>query len=494
LSYRKEMLSTSIRRLSLILLSALTCVCVTHAQQQGQQQSQQQGGTEPEGQSSEPIPAYHSPLASGADNGQDATQPQTETPDNNSPAGAQSLSLGSLETRSYWQPYATVSATGDSDALGPQGGWTTYTSFSGGIDLHKLGNHSDLTLTYIGGGTVSDDGAIGNYVFQELSAVQKFHWRRYKLTFFDTLEYLPETAFGFGGLGIGGPSLPGGLTVGLQPGLTPQDSILTTRSQLIENSSFGQFDVNLTPRSSITLLAGYSLLDYFSNNLLNSNDTILQAGFNHQIGRNDTLSVLYRFSDYRFPGNSQSIHDNVVQLNYSKRVTGRLAFQVGAGPDYTLFNTPILTSGSTSTQTSQLLWSLTGSLTYGLMRGGLGLSYSHGVGGGSGIFVGSIADTVTGTLTRRLTRTFDFGINSGYARNSALSVPGFGIPAQSYDYWFAGANLSHPFSRTLSLFASYQLEYQTSNFGFCLGATCGTSFVRHLISVGVNWRSRPMLF
>ena len=117
-----------------------------------------------------------------------------------------------------------------------------------------------------------------------------------------------------------------------------------------------------------------------------------------------------------------------------------------------------------------------------------------GVSGGSEILVGSIADTVTGTLNRQLTRTFDFGINSGYARNTALGIPDFGIAAQSYDYWFAGANIRHPWSRTLSLFASYQLQYQTSNVGFCLGATCGTSYVGHLISVGVNWRSRPMLF
>jgi hypothetical protein len=487
------MMRAHIRRFPLILLTALTCVYAAQGRQQSQQPSQQQGGS-PGGQSSEPIPAYHSPLASGADNGQDAGQSQTETPDNNSPSGAQGLSLGSIETRSYWQPNASIVATGDSDALGPQGGWTTYTSFVGGIDLHKLASHSDLTLSYLGGGSVSDDGAIGNYVFQELSATEKFHWRRYNLSFFDTLEYLPETAFGFGGLGVGGPSLPGGVTVGLQPGLTPQDSILSTRSQLIENSSFAQFDVNLTPRSSITLLAGYSLLDYFSNGLANSNDTILQAGYNHTIRRNDTLSVLYRFSDYRFPGNGQSIHDNVVQLNYSKRVTGRLAFQVGAGPEYTLFNTPILTSGSSTTKTSQLLWSLTSSLTYGLKRGALGLSYSHGVSGGSGILTGSVADTVAGTLTRQLTRTLNFGINSGYARNTALAIPGFGIAAQSYNYWFFGANVSHPFSRTLSLFASYQLQYQTSNFGFCIGTTCGSSFTRHLISVGVNWRGRPRLF
>ncbi len=70
---------------------------------------------------------------------------------------------------------------------------------------------------------------------------------------------------GVGG-GGGGPSLPGGLTVGLQPGLTPLDSVLTTRSQMIENSSFGQLDVNLGRHGRRSrCLGGYSLLDYFSN-------------------------------------------------------------------------------------------------------------------------------------------------------------------------------------------------------------------------------------
>ena len=29
---------------------------------------------------------------------------------------------------------------------------------------------------------------------------------------------------------------------------------------------------------------------------------------------------------------------------------------------------------------------------------------------------------------------------------------------------------------------------------FCVGVTCGTSYFRNLISVGVSWHDRPLLF
>jgi hypothetical protein len=66
--------------------------------------------------------------------------------------------------------------------------------------------------------------------------------------------------------------------------------------------------------------------------------------------------------------------------------------------------------------------------------------------------------------------------------------------SQAYDYWFVGANLSHPVGRALGLTLSYQMQYQDSNTSFCIGPTCGTSVIRHLISVGVGWHERPLLF
>ena len=131
----------------------------------------------------------------------------------------------------------------------------------------------------------------------------------------------------------------------------------------------------------------------------------------------------------------------------------------------------------------------------------LGAAFSHGVSGGSGVLAGSINDNVTGTISRPLSRTFSGGLNFGFSRNDGLAVASALTPTttttsgeQGYDYWFGGGSLTHPFNRRMDLFVNYQLQYQTSGATFCVGATCQTSAIRHTISVGLNWRGRPVTF
>ena len=71
------------------------------------QQPQQQQGAE------QPIPAYKSPLASQADNGDVIGEPMQLGPDNRPLTGIQDLSLGvPLDRHSYWQPHAEVDFIG----------------------------------------------------------------------------------------------------------------------------------------------------------------------------------------------------------------------------------------------------------------------------------------------------------------------------------------------------------------------------------------------
>ncbi|HWF39608.1 MAG TPA: hypothetical protein VG322_13870 [Candidatus Acidoferrales bacterium] len=491
------------------LLFVSLCVPALRAQQGSSQQGSQQGSGQSspnqnnsQGQSNEqstaPIPAYHSPLAGAADQGNDNGEPINVAPDTRAPAGAQDLSLGSPETsRSYWQPHVSLIETGDSDPLFGTANWTSYTSIAGGIDLHKVSGHSDLSLSYLGGGTFSNDGTLGNTVTQELTFSEKVTAGRFKLSVIDSLDYLPEVGFGYGGLGglgIGGFGVAASGALGLQPGLSPEATILSTSGQQVDNSLITEVDVSLTPRTSITMVGGYSLLRFLDNNLLSVSNYFGQVGYNHQFTREDTIAALYRYNEFSYGGFNQRIRDNSVQLTYARRMTGRLAFQVGAGPDYALFETPVLTSSGGTTSSTELTWSLATSLTYQLKRGSLGLSYGHGVVGGSGVLSGAIGDTLTGTMTRQLTRTTNFGLNGGYSRNTALAIPGLAVYNQNYNYSFGGANVSRPWGRTLNLFLSYQFQHQTSNVGFCIGPSCSSSFTRHIISGGVTWQSRPMLF
>ncbi len=491
-------------RITRVLIWAALCmvavtVPVAHAQQQAQQPENQQPQ---EDQSARPIPAYRSPLASAAGN-EDSdlyADPSKILPDNRSLAGAQVLSVGGpAETHSYWQPHVDFTSTVDSNGLSTTGntGWTTWSSFYGGVDLHRNSGNSSLSLYYTGGASISNNGSANNGIVQNLQFGEKLSFRRAIVTILDQLGFLPEAAFGLQVPGVG--SLPGTGSIGLQQGLPPGQSILTARGQRLSNSFVPQVDVLLTPRSKLTFVGTYSFLHYFDQALLNYYSVGAQAGYNYQMTRKDTLALLYHFNAYRYSNFNQSIDDHVGQLSYGRQVTGKLALQIAAGPEFTTFATPITGTSGTGTpsgSTSHLYWSLNSSLTYQLRQTGLGLSYNHGVSGGSGVQAGSVADTVNGYVSHQLSRTFSGTLNVGYSRNNGLTVATPKTPTanQTYGYWTSNVALNHTMGRTMNMSLNYLLQYQNSNSPFCVGPTCGSSFVRHEVSLSFGWHERPLVF
>jgi len=482
---------------------------IQHTSSQSQQtQAQQDQGQTPQGQQNEeqpaaPIPAYRSPLASAAGNDDsDEEEAQPLTPDTRALAGAQNLSLGSLENdHSYWQPHIDISGSVDSN---PQEGpntsnWGTWTSFSGGVDVHRTSGNSDLTLSYLGGGMIASGTDASNGVMQQLGVVDGFRLRRWTLSFLDQMSYLPGSGFGFAGLG--GAGLPASGSTGLNTTFgPPEQAVLTGLGQSIANAFSTEADVNLTPRASLTFVGGYSLLHYSESGLLDSTDASFRGGYNYLLTRNDTIAFLYTYTGIRYGNFNQSIDTHTVQGSFARRITGRLAFQVAAGPQIALFRTPIPSgsgsseSGTSTNASTELYWSLNMNLRYQLQRTALALSYNHGVSSGSGVLGGSVADTVSGSATRQMSRTFSSGLTGGYSRNSGLAIGSTTPTSQTFDYWFAGATFSHPIGRTLGLTLSYQMQYQDSNGSFCIGPACGTSVIRHLISFGVGWHEKPLLF
>ena len=482
-----------------VWLVLLSCA-PARAQQTGDTPQNQQEGQQP----SQPIPAIRSPLASGADNGDEdeAPNPQLVQPDTRSLTGVEDLSLGSMALEhSYWQPRLALSETVDSNpgsTSAGNGSWGTWTSLLGGVDIHRISGQSELLLSYTGGGMFSTGNSDAtNGVVQELSFKDKYSFRRSTLSVFDQLSYLPESSFGFAG--TAGAGLPGvGTGGGVGSGFTPGQSILTPEGQNLANASAVELDTRLTSRTSLTFVGGYSLLHYFDNNLLNYGDASFQAGYNYQISRKNTVAVSYNFSAFRYSNVDQSLNLNTIQGSYARRVTGKLAFQISAGPQFASSTFPITSStSSTATgtaSTSQLYWTLNTALQYQLRRAAISASYNHGVSGGSGVLAGAETDIATGSINDRVARTFNVGFTAGYSRNKGIAVSSGSSEAQSYSYWFAGVNVAHTIGRSLDIFANYQLQYQNGNTTGCVGSTCSTNITRNQIMFGLNLHKQPIPF
>ena len=484
---------------------ALLALCAPGVRAQQQDQNQQPQQTQD--QSAPPIPAYRSPLASAADNG-DADNPNLDPqkiiPDDHALAGAENLGLGiPTLTHNYWQPHVDLVSTIDSNpTVAPgQTGWSGSTSFLAGLDLRRTSGNSDLTMTYLGGGTLSNTGNASSGIIQGLDFKDKISFRRVSVSFIDQLSYVPGTSFGFAGLGT--IQLPGTGTGGLGSGFTSGQSVISGSGQDVTNSFVTEVDAYVTPRSSISMVGGYSLLHYFDNGLLNYGNTNAQLGYNYQLNRTDTIAVSYQFSAFRYSNYDQSINSNTLFVSYGRRLTGRLAFQVAAGPEFAFLRTPITAGSATGTNSAntalnsvtEVSWALSTSLRYQLHRASVGLGYTRDISGGSGVLAGSLLNTLTGSLSGSLTRVTSGGLNFGFSHNSGTSLASTSAPInQTFAYWFGGGNLSRPLGRTLNLSLSYQLQYQNSNSSFCIGPTCGTSVLRNTISIGVGWHARPIAF
>lgn len=494
--------------LKYISIGGIWLVLLSSAPARAQQQQSadtppdQQEGQQP----SQPIPAIRSPLASGADNGDqdEASNPQLMQPDTRSLTGVEDLSLGSIALEhSYWQPRAAVSETVDSNpgstSVG-NGSWGTWTSLLGGVDIHRISGVSELMVSYTGGGMFSTgNSSATNGVIQELNFKDRYSFRRSTLSVFDQVSYLPESSFGFAGTaGAGVPGAGTGTGTGTGSGFTPGQSILTPEGQNLTNAFAVELDTKLTSRTSLTFVGGYSLLHYFDDNLLNYGDASFQMGYNYAISRKDTVALSYNFSAFRYSNVDQSLNLNTIQGSYARRVTGKLAFQISAGPQFASSTSPITNSttstASGTTSTSQLYWTLNTALQYQLRRASINASYNHGVSGGSGVLAGAETDIATGGFNERIARTYNLGFTAGWSRNKGFALTSGSSEAQTYSYWFAGVNVAHTIGRSLDIFANYQLQYQDSSTSGCVGSTCSTNIIRNQIAFGLNLHKQPIPF
>lgn len=483
-----------------LLVAMLSCI-PAHAQDQpaDNQQDQQQGQSQPQQpqqtQPSQPIPAIRSPLASAADNGDATPSPQDMVPDTRPLTGAENISVGSMPAgHSYWQPRVSLVGTADSNPqfLNSNASWGAWIALLGGVDLHKVSGVSDLFVSYTGGGMFSNDSDAPNGDIQALTVRDKYLFRRSTFTLIEVLSYLPESSYGFAGLQFAGVSP--GAAVSLGTGFTPSQSILTPRGQNLSNTSDAEFDTRLTARTTVTFVAGYSFLRYFDDDLADFGYATFQAGYNYQLNRKDTIGVSYQFGAFRYSNLDQSINANTIQASYGRRVTGRLAFQIAAGPQFVSSRFPITSSTSlpSSGSVSQVYWTLNTSLQYQLRRTQLGAGYYHGVTGGSGLLAGAKTDIASGSLNQQISRTFNASVSAGFSRNQGIPIT-TGAVSQTYDYWFAGVNLTRSFGRNLDIFGNYQLQYQ-NGVADCTNIGCAPNVTRHQISLGVNLHRQPIPF
>ncbi len=416
-------------------------------------------------------------------------------PDDHPLTGLQELTVGTpSEKHSYWIPGISYTNFIQSNAQAQGGGdnWNSTSYITGNLSLLQNWGTAQLSLNYSGGEAISTDSAIGNGQFHQFHAVQAFNWGRWRLALLDQFAYLQQAQFGFGaGTGIAVPGVGGPLAPSLpslQSGVTPNQSIFTQVGPEAQNSFAIQSDYALTPRSSVTVGGVFSILRFSEPGNIESNDVVLNAGYNFRVSRTDTLGMSYRFSAYEFLDSPQAIGVHVIQAAYGKKITGRLALRLSGGPEISTFRLP----PGVVTGTQYIDGTGSASLSYAFSAGSASLSFNHGANNGSGVLLGATSDQVIGGVDRKLTRVWRGNVSFGYSRNANLAGSTTN-PNLTYNTVYIGAGLKRPLNRAMDFTLNYAANIQTSNNAVCAGANCGTNFTSHVITVGLNWRSRPFV-
>jgi hypothetical protein len=427
------------------------------------------------------------------DNANQDQGPQNLQPDNGPLTGVQAPTLGFPEMRhSYWVPGIQYSNTIFSSSVNPtaNSGWTSINYVAGNLSLSQGWRNSSLKLNYSGGNYFSNDSGQGNGHFHQLALDYQIDERRWQLLFMEQFSYLPQSAFGFGAsTGLSSPGIGGFLGVpipGLQGTYVPNQSNFASVGPRYSSSSAAQLSYQVSARTSITLASVYGMLRFVEPGNIESNNPNLTAGYNYALSKKNTIGISYRFSVYQFLGIPQALGDHSAQLNYGRKITGRMALQLAAGPEITTYRIPISNKSQRNTVSGNA------TLTYAFKRGGVSLNYSHEVNGGGGVLAGSSGDQVGVSANRQLTRIWQGNLSFSYAKNAGLTNLN-GISPPAYSSWYEGAGLNRPLGRETDFSIAYQAQNQNANLSPCSGPGCNTNYLVHQITLSFRWHTRPFV-
>ena len=433
------------------------------------------------------MPAW---AQSGNDNTDQTSYGPGKILDDNRPlSGAEFLGLGTPERdRNVVNASIQADERADSNAagVGTATSWTEDTDLYGSAMLNRSWSRNSFTAQYAGGGTWVGESDLQNTQF--FKAAQVFGWDRAALTLSDQVTYSPQAPFGYPGpwaFSIG--------NVGTKPILVPNQTVLTDEATRVANVSSAEVDYGLTRRSTLTAVGSYGLLDFFTNQAVNSNQVKGILGYNYAVTPHSTFALAYGYSGINFlddtpgsPGHSRT-EVQTASASYGFQATGRLSFQLAAGSQLVKSFIPGTASYNNVYPFGQIV------MTYAWHRTTLGLLGSQSIMSGGGLYPASKATLAQVSLSRLLTRKWEGAVLGGYARNSPLQTY-LSSGSQLSNTGYAGATLRRSLGRHAGLYFLYNFERQDVDNSFCTGVLCAQSFLRHSFGVGVDWRFTPWYF
>jgi hypothetical protein len=323
------------------------------------------------------------------------------------------------------------------------GDWQTATS-SGDVTYANGSARHPRMLNYAGGYTWKLAGApYSSGFFQRLAISQGMLWKHWSLSLSDDVSERPQApTTGFSGVaGTGEPiaSVP-----------SASQSILTVNTRTVDNLATIQLADRLSAATSLSVDAASELMRFPDGNGLDTDTLTLGGAVTRRLNARNNASAQYALSRFTYPDNGLSIDSSSPMFGFTRAWNRTTSTNISVGPEW-------VSSNNKSAIPSSTVLSINAGIAYQLHQGMAAFSYSRGTEGGSGLMVGSTADSLSASLSREIQKQFTVEATADYRRTQGLGTKGV------VDSKIAAVQASTQLSRHLSCFASYTAATQSSS-------------------------------
>jgi hypothetical protein len=385
-------------------------------------------------------------------------------------ASASPISTGfSLPSTSGTLQYAlSASQSLSSNYLG-NSGVASFTNLTGDLAFIASSSLDPFSAVFTGGRSWSDSGQ-PSYNYLNLSLSQAVNTHRWVFTLSDAVNYMPQTA----STGLSG--IPGAGDLGVAPvptGVTPAPTsanpgqgVLSGFSTRVANTSSLSLQRQITGKTSLNASGSYVLTRFLNNSGsstvpssagLDSDGDSASAGLSHRIDARNSLAGNFAYARNTYSGTSSAIRQpgfssQTASLQFAHLFTRKLSTSLAAGPQWTSIDSPGLTPALSLF--ANLSANYTGEFSHA------SVAYSRSTNSGFGVVGGAISNSVTFSAGRVCDRVWLVALTAAYTQTSDL--PSAVTLPFTFHTTVAGVQVSRALTRTLSAYASYTLQKQST--------------------------------
>lgn len=407
----------------------------------------------------------------------------TATPDTHALTGGEAIGFGDLQRpRDVLDFAAHVAETADTGIV--PGNVTSVSQLGGAVNFDQRWGRFHSTVVYNGAALEYYPSNVYNQQSHTVGVSQDIEWERWVVRLRNDFVASPQATFSgldTGGFGVGQI----GLLATILPGLAPNETIQTGYTMRLNEVGLGEVDYRLSRRATLTFSGSYGILHFLSPGYIDSHEANGRVGYNYALDAKNTLGFLYEYTLLGYNGLGQKVSSNLGQVTFGRRVVGRLAFAVAAGPER------LELDNYASAVQSQWAWSAYALVTYAQRRTNYSVTFSRGLVGGAGVLLGAYGDLLTGTVSYQLARAWTASAGGGYARNNNVTAATAQPNANLFSNYYGNANLTHNLNRHLVLALTYGVQKQNT-VGVCPVANCGIVGLRQVGGFTLDWHTQKI--